>query len=93
MSYGTYNILEKFFCFGLGILWKESIFAIPLLSPYYKEVLVEAGCAKTPAGRRLNPSELGGSAVFLASHASDAMSGHILYVDGGILAYTGQQSK
>ena len=32
-------------------------------------------------------------AVFLASHASDAVNGHILYVDGGILAYIGKQPK
>lgn len=48
-------------------------------------------CAKTPAGRWLNPEELGGPAVFLASKASDAVNGHILYVDGGILAYIGKQ--
>ena len=48
-------------------------------------------CAKTPAGRWLNPEELGGPAVFFASHASDAVNGHILYVDGGILAYIGKQ--
>ena len=48
-------------------------------------------CAKTPAGRWLEPEELGGPAVFLASHASDAVNGHILYVDGGILAYIGKQ--
>lgn len=48
-------------------------------------------CAKTPAGRWLEPDELGGPAVFLASHASDAVNGHILYVDGGILAYIGKQ--
>ena len=50
-------------------------------------------CAKTPAGRWLDPSELGGPAVFLASHASDAVNGHVLYVDGGILAYIGKQPK
>ena len=50
-------------------------------------------CAKTPAGRWLEPEELGGPAVFLASHASDAVNGHILYVDGGILAYIGKQPK
>ena len=50
-------------------------------------------CAKTPAGRWLEPSELGGPAVFLASHASDAVNGHVLYVDGGILAYIGKQPK
>jgi gluconate 5-dehydrogenase len=41
----------------------------------------------------LEPEELGGPAVFLASHASDAVNGHILYVDGGILAYIGKQPK
>ena len=48
-------------------------------------------CAKAPAGRWLEPGELGGPAVFLASHASDAVNGHVLYVDGGILAYIGKQ--
>ena len=37
-------------------------------------------CAKTPAGRWLNPEELGGPAVFLASHASDAVNGHLTSV-------------
>jgi len=50
-------------------------------------------CAKTPAGRWLDPDELAGPAVFLASKASDAVNGHILYVDGGILAYIGKQPK
>lgn len=50
-------------------------------------------CAKTPAGRWLAPEELAGPAVFLASAASDAVNGHILYVDGGILAYIGKQPK
>ncbi|MBQ2728646.1 MAG: SDR family oxidoreductase, partial [Alistipes sp.] len=49
--------------------------------------------AKTPAGRWLDPEELGGPAVFLASKASDAVNGHILYVDGGILAYIGKQPQ
>ena len=46
-----------------------------------------------PAGRWLEPEELGGPAVFLASKASDAVNGHVLYVDGGILAYIGKQPK
>ena len=50
-------------------------------------------CAKTPAGRWLDPEELEGPAVFLASEASNAVNGHILYVDGGILAYIGKQPK
>lgn len=50
-------------------------------------------CAKTPAGRWLEADELAGPAVFLASDASNAVNGHILYVDGGILAYIGKQPK
>lgn len=48
-------------------------------------------CSRTPAGRWLEADELGGPAVFLASDASNAVNGHILYVDGGILAYIGKQ--
>jgi len=48
-------------------------------------------CSRTPAGRWLQPEELTGPAIFLASDASNAVNGHILYVDGGILAYIGKQ--
>ena len=47
--------------------------------------------SKTPAGRWGTTDDLIGPAVFLASHASDFVNGHILYVDGGILAYIGKQ--
>ena len=47
--------------------------------------------AKTPAARWGTPEDLMGPAVFLASDASDFVNGHILYVDGGILAYIGKQ--
>ncbi len=47
--------------------------------------------AKTPAARWGNAEDLAGPAVFLASAASDFVNGHILYVDGGILAYIGKQ--
>lgn len=43
-------------------------------------------CGRTPAGRWAEPSELVGTAVFLASRASDFVNGQIIYVDGGILA-------
>ncbi len=43
-------------------------------------------CARTPAGRWGEPEELIGAAVFLASDASNFVNGHILYVDGGMLA-------
>jgi len=47
--------------------------------------------SKTPAGRWGTTDDLMGPAVFLASDASDFVNGHILYVDGGILAYIGKQ--
>ena len=50
-------------------------------------------CAKTPAGRWGTPEDLMGPAVFLASDASNFVNGHILYVDGGILAYIGKQPE
>jgi gluconate 5-dehydrogenase len=45
---------------------------------------------RTPAGRWGNPEDLAGSAVFLASQASNFVNGHIIYVDGGILATIGR---
>ncbi|MFT4073011.1 MAG: gluconate 5-dehydrogenase [Dysgonamonadaceae bacterium] len=47
--------------------------------------------AKTPAARWGTPEDLEGPAVFLASEASNFVNGHVLYVDGGILAYIGKQ--
>ena len=49
--------------------------------------------AKTPAARWGTPEDLQGPAVFLASEASNFVNGHVLYVDGGILAYIGKQPK
>lgn len=47
--------------------------------------------SKTPAGRWGTTEDLMGPSVFLASDASNFVNGHILYVDGGILAYIGKQ--
>ncbi|RKX75114.1 MAG: gluconate 5-dehydrogenase, partial [Spirochaetes bacterium] len=41
---------------------------------------------RTPAGRWGDPEELVGTAIFLASSASDFINGQIIYVDGGVLA-------
>ena len=49
--------------------------------------------AKTPAARWGTPEDLMGPAVFLASDASNFVNGHVLYVDGGILAYIGKQPQ
>jgi gluconate 5-dehydrogenase len=48
--------------------------------------------SRTPAGRWGEPEDLQGAAIFLASKASDFVNGHILYVDGGMLATLGKTS-
>jgi gluconate 5-dehydrogenase len=48
---------------------------------------------RTPAGRWGDPEDLAGAAIFLASKASDFVNGHILYVDGGILATIGKPAN
>ena len=91
-EYGEFNIQ----CNGIG----PGYIATPQTAPL-RETQPDGSkhpfdsfiCAKTPAGRWLDPEELVGPAVFLASNASDAVNGHILYVDGGILAYIGKQPK
>ncbi len=91
-EYGEYNIQ----CNGIG----PGYIATPQTEPL-REIQPDGSrhpfdkfiCAKTPAGRWLNPDELAGPAVFLASDASNAVNGHILYVDGGILAYIGKQPQ
>jgi len=44
---------------------------------------------KTPQARWGKPEDLGNAAVYLASPASDFVTGHILYVDGGLLSTFG----
>ena len=45
---------------------------------------------RTPANRWGDPDELQGTAIFLASKASDFVTGIVVYVDGGILATLGK---
>ena len=49
--------------------------------------------SRTPAARWGNPEDLQGATIFLSSQASDFVSGHILYVDGGILATLGKAAN
>ena len=49
--------------------------------------------SRTPAARWGDPEDLQGAAIFLASKASDFVNGHVLYVDGGILATIGKPSN
>ena len=91
-EYGEFNIQ----CNGIGPGYIATPQTAPLREPQAdgsKHPFDSFICAKTPAGRWLDPEELAGPAVFLASEASNAVNGHILYVDGGILAYIGKQPK
>jgi NAD(P)-dependent dehydrogenase (short-subunit alcohol dehydrogenase family) len=47
-------------------------------TPYGDEILM-----RTPAGRWGKPEEVGGTAVYLASSASDFVTGEAVRVDGG----------
>ena len=48
---------------------------------------------RTPAAKWGDPDDLAGAAIFLSSKASDFVNGHVLYVDGGILATIGKPSN
>ena len=84
-EYGANNIQ----CNGLGPGYIATPQTAPLRQdghPFNSFII-----AKTPAARWGTTGDLQGPAVFLASDASDFVNGHILYVDGGILAYIGKQ--
>jgi len=91
-EYGEFNIQ----CNGIGPGYIETPQTAPL-----REIQPDGSAhpfdafikSKTPAGRWGTPEDLVGPAVFLASDASNFVNGHILYVDGGILAYIGKQPK
>jgi len=89
-EYGEYNIQ----CNGIGPGYIATPQTAPLREPQAdgsRHPFDQFIIAKTPAARWGNPEDLAGPAVFLASEASDFVNGHILYVDGGILAYIGKQ--
>ncbi len=89
-EYGKYNIQ----CNGIGPGYIETVQTAPLRErqadgtrhPFDQFII-----SKTPAERWGVSDDLMGPAIFLASKASDFVNGHILYVDGGILAYIGKQ--
>ena len=91
-EYGEHNIQ----CNGIG----PGYIATPQTAPL-REIQPDRSrhpfdqfiIAKTPAARWGTPEDLQGPAIFLASDASNFVNGHILYVDGGILAYIGKQPK
>jgi len=84
-EYGEHNIQ----CNGIGPGYIATPQTAPLRvegSPFNSFII-----SKTPAARWGTPEDLMGPAVFLASEASNFVNGHVLYVDGGILAYIGKQ--
>ena len=91
-EYGEFNIQ----CNGIG----PGYIATPQTAPL-REIQPDGSrhpfdqfiIAKTPAARWGNAEDLQGPAVFLASDASNFVNGHVLYVDGGILAYIGKQPQ
>lgn len=48
---------------------------------------------RTPAAKWGDPDDLAGAAIFLSSQASDFVNGHVVYVDGGILATIGKPNN
>jgi gluconate 5-dehydrogenase len=89
-EYGEYNIQ----CNGIG----PGYIATPQTAPLREKQLDGSKhpfdsfiISKTPAARWGTVDDLKGPAVFLASEASNFVNGHVLYVDGGILAYIGKQ--
>lgn len=91
-EYGQYNIQ----CNGIGPGYIATPQTAPLREPRpdgSKHPFDQFILAKTPANRWGKTEDLMGPAVFLASEASDFVNGHILYVDGGILAYIGKQPE
>lgn len=84
-EYGNANIQ----CNGIGPGYIATPQTAPLRTPGHP--FNEFILAKTPANRWGTTEDLEGPAVFLASDASDFVNGHVLYVDGGILAYIGKQ--
>ncbi len=82
-EWGRYNIQVN----GIG----PGYIATPINEEYRAEgnPLNEYILSRTPAGRWGKPEDLVGSAIFLASSASDYVNGHILYVDGGVLSTFG----
>lgn len=89
-EYGQYNIQ----CNGIGPGYIETQQTAPLREPQpdgSRHPFDSFIIGKTPMARWGRTDDLMGPAVFLASAASDFVNGHILYVDGGILAYIGKQ--
>jgi len=83
-EWGPFNIQTN----GIG----PGYIATPINESYREEgnPLNKYILSRTPAGRWGKPEDLVGTAIFLASEASDFVNGQIIYVDGGLLTSFGK---
>jgi NAD(P)-dependent dehydrogenase (short-subunit alcohol dehydrogenase family) len=78
LELAPYNIQANAICPGFVLtsltrsLWEKPTFA-------------EWGKQRIPAGRLATPEDMAGTALFLASAASDYVTGQLIYVDGGYM--------
>jgi len=78
-DWAKYNILVNAIAPG----WVKTELTGPLLQNKERNAEISA---RIPLGRWADPEELAGAAVFLASDASDYITGQTIYVDGGWLS-------
>ena len=93
VSKGGIKMLTRAFC----VEWGEHNIQVNGIGPGYFQTEMTRPLAedpvfdswlknRTPAHRWGDPKELVGAAIFLASDASSYVNGHVLNVDGGLLA-------
>ncbi len=94
-SKGAVGVMTR----ALAVEWAEYGIQVNAIAPGFirtdlnavlwaNEDIRKWALARTPAARLGSPQDLVGTAIFLASAASDFMTGQILYLDGGITAGT-----
>ena len=79
VEWGKYNIQVN----GIGPGWMATELNRPLMDNPQLDSWIRA---RVPAGRYGEPGEMMGIVIFLASRASDFVTGQVLYLDGGTLA-------
>lgn len=81
---------------GMAAEWAPKINVNAIGPGYFRTAMTEALfqregweqniLRRIPQGKTGSPSDLAGAAVYLASEASDYVTGQVIYVDGGWLA-------